>query len=191
MITYGEPTRRAHDWSAAKPADCTHHSGGRMTRKRLGILIAGLGLAAALTLAVLPLSYAATQTGQSVSCGLAILPKNPTPPPGSNDECDAAHVRQWSWVGGVALGLGSFRAARLAQAGIRGAGRASAWRLASVRPTYAEAQPGHAGKHDRAIPMKFVFGSALSLRARRLHAGSYQKDRDLSRSFVTSKLTHY
>lgn len=73
-----------------------------MLGKRLVFVLAGVLLAIAATLVVLPLGYTAVN-GQSVGCGTALLPDNPTPPLGSNDECDAAHVSQWSWVSGVAL----------------------------------------------------------------------------------------
>jgi len=66
-----------------------------MNGRRLGTLIAVAGLFIGLVLATRPLSYRAVEANQTVDCGIAFAPKNPPPPEGSNDECDAAHTGRW------------------------------------------------------------------------------------------------
>lgn len=75
-------------------------------KSRPYLLIAGLGFATALLLAVLPSSYTARETGERVGCGIALAPRNPPPPPGNEDECDVAHVRRWILIiGSSAAGI--------------------------------------------------------------------------------------
>lgn len=71
-----------------------------LTGRRLGALLAGLGLAAGLVLAVLPESYTAGPEAayQQVDCGIAFVPKNPPAPPGIDDQCDAARVRRGMFI---------------------------------------------------------------------------------------------
>ena len=69
-----------------------------MNGRRLGVLIAVAGLVIGLVLATRPLSYRAVEANQTVDCGIAFAPKNPPPPEGSNDECDAAHTGRWAGI---------------------------------------------------------------------------------------------
>ena len=83
-----------------------------MSTRRLWILIAMSGAIAALVLAVTPLSYR-SQGGvqkdvgfvesRTVDCGIAIAPKNPTPPPGANEDCDKEHTRRGVTIAMVLL----------------------------------------------------------------------------------------
>ena len=75
-----------------------------MTLDRPRKLIFIAGLLVVTILAVTPQSYRSpggfqgekvgVVESQVVGCGIALAPKNPTPPPGSNEECDAQHTRR-------------------------------------------------------------------------------------------------
>lgn len=79
-------------------------SGGGTTLDKVGKLILVAGLLIVLVLAVTPQSYrspggfqgekAGVVETQVVDCGITLAPKNPTPPPGSNEECDAEHTQR-------------------------------------------------------------------------------------------------
>ena len=49
---------------------------------------------------------------KTVSCGIALAPKNPPPPPGTDDQCDAQHTRR-----GAMIVMALFGALALAVAG--------------------------------------------------------------------------
>lgn len=75
-----------------------------MTGEKRGKLILPAGLLIVVILAVTPQSYrspggyqgekAGVVESQIVDCGTTLAPKNPPPPPGSNEECDAEHTRR-------------------------------------------------------------------------------------------------
>lgn len=65
--------------------------------RRFAIGIACLAIVASAVLAFLPQSYVA-QGGQRISCGITLAPRNPPPPLGTNDECDAAHAQRAAWI---------------------------------------------------------------------------------------------
>ena len=75
-----------------------------MSREKSGRVIVLSGLLIVLVLAVAPQSYrspggfqgekAGVVESQIVDCGITLAPKNPTPPPGSNEECDAEHTQR-------------------------------------------------------------------------------------------------
>lgn len=75
--------------------------------RRFAIGIACLAVVASAALALLPQSYVA-QSGQRVSCGITPAPRNPPPPAGTNDECDAVHVQRAAWIAlTLASGVGA------------------------------------------------------------------------------------
>jgi hypothetical protein len=83
-----------------------------MAARRLWILVGMSGVIAALVLAVTPLSYRSPEgvqkdvgfvESQAVDCGIALAPKNPTPPPGANEDCDKEHTRRGVTITGVLL----------------------------------------------------------------------------------------
>jgi hypothetical protein len=82
-----------------------------VTLEKRGKLILLAGLFIVVLLAVTPQRYrspggfqgekAGVVKSQIVECGITLAPKNPTPPPGSNEECDAEHTQR-----GVLIAIG-------------------------------------------------------------------------------------
>jgi hypothetical protein len=81
--------------------------------RRTALFIAVVGFGAALVLALTPLSYTSPggpqkdvpfAVAQKVACGVALLPRNPPPPPGTDDQCDAEHTKRWMLLSVPALG---------------------------------------------------------------------------------------
>ena len=79
-----------------------------MTQGKRGGVILLAGLLVVLVLAVTPQSYRSPGGYQGakvgvvesrlVDCGITLAPKNPPPPPGSNDECDSEHTRRGALI---------------------------------------------------------------------------------------------
>lgn len=85
--------------------------------RRLTLIAAALLVVAAL-LALIPQWYrspggyqgekAGVVESKVVGCGIALAPRNPPPPPGTDDQCDAQHTRRGAMIAASVTGAAVF-----------------------------------------------------------------------------------